>query len=154
MGSSKEYNKEYNSRLEVKERVGQWRIKNKDTQNIKKKARRDSNLEHYRVVEKERYYKNKEHLDRKSREWMLKKRKLWYLWFKDNKLDKCSICGYDKCFAAIDFHHIGNKSFGIASFVTNNKFSDSNVVKLKEELGKCTVVCCRCHRELHYAEIE
>ena len=71
--------------------------------------------------------------------------KLWGLEYKGTK---CSICGYDKCIAALDFHHkdMNEKEFNLSS--RNLKF-DWN--KSKEELDKCVVVCTNNHRELHYA---
>lgn len=59
----------------------------------------------------------------------------------------CEKCGYDKCIAALEFHHIdpNEKDFGIAS-----KGYTRSWVKLKEELDKCIMVCANCHREIHY----
>lgn len=58
---------------------------------------------------------------------------------------KCSNCGYNKCSAALDFHHIDpnekDKNYD------NYKGSFSN--KLKTELDKCVLLCSNCHRELH-----
>lgn len=59
---------------------------------------------------------------------------------------KCEVCGYDKCNAALDFHHINKeeKEFGIGSFGHCNSWE-----KVKEELDKCMLVCANCHREIH-----
>lgn len=58
---------------------------------------------------------------------------------------KCEACGYDRCKAAIELHHRESekKEFTIAS-----RWSVS-FEKLEEEVKKCDVLCCRCHRELH-----
>lgn len=58
---------------------------------------------------------------------------------------KCSICGYDRCAAALDFHHPdpNEKEFGIA---TGDYKSFENI---KEELDKTILVCSNCHREIH-----
>lgn len=57
---------------------------------------------------------------------------------------KCSKCGYNKCLAALDFHHIDinqkDKNY------TNNRMSFE---KLKPELDKCVLLCANCHREVH-----
>lgn len=59
---------------------------------------------------------------------------------------KCKMCGYSKCIAALDFHHLdpSKKEFNI---------SHRGVLKLTEEfkaeLDKCDLVCVRCHREIH-----
>lgn len=60
---------------------------------------------------------------------------------------KCEICGYDKCNAALEFHHINpnEKEFGISvSGVTRS------IEELKKEADKCLLLCCNCHRELHW----
>jgi hypothetical protein len=61
---------------------------------------------------------------------------------------KCKLCGYNKCMEALDFHHTdkNEKEFGIAN-IKNNNFE-----KVKKELDKCILLCCRCHRELHYGQ--
>jgi hypothetical protein len=57
---------------------------------------------------------------------------------------KCSICGYDKCVSAFDFHHVSaiEKDFTISS-----KMSSWEMIE--PELKKCVLLCCRCHREVH-----
>lgn len=59
----------------------------------------------------------------------------------------CVKCGYSKCIAALEFHHIDpeQKEFSI-SHRRANKLSDQT----KKELDKCIVVCSNCHREQHY----
>lgn len=63
---------------------------------------------------------------------------------------KCEICNYNKCFSALDFHHVDpkNKSFGIATF-RGSLHSDESLERLKAELDKCVLVCANCHREIH-----
>lgn len=61
---------------------------------------------------------------------------------------KCQICGYDKCLDALDFHHIdpSQKDWSIKSSLMRKSLI---LGKLKPELDKCALVCCRCHREIH-----
>lgn len=61
---------------------------------------------------------------------------------------KCSVCGYDKCSAALEFHHLdpSKKEFNI------NKSATLSFKKLKPELDKCILVCSNCHREIHNKE--
>lgn len=61
---------------------------------------------------------------------------------------KCEICGYDKCIAALEFHHIDpkTKKFGIG----NGNIKSLNI--LKQEVDKCLLLCNRCHTELHYQQ--
>jgi hypothetical protein len=72
--------------------------------------------------------------------------------FRKNKQDavdyhggECMICGYNKCTAAMEFHHLDrdDKDSNIAEVRT------CSLRTIKEELDKCILVCCRCHREIH-----
>jgi len=60
---------------------------------------------------------------------------------------KCSNCGYDKCIAALDFHHIdkSTKDFSISSYTYRDDFDS-----IKTELDKCVILCSNCHREEHF----
>lgn len=60
---------------------------------------------------------------------------------------KCEICGYDKCIAALEFHHPYEKDFGISSKGYTRAWE-----KVKLELDKCILVCSNCHREIHEEE--
>lgn len=66
------------------------------------------------------------------------------------KAEGCSICGYNKCLEALDFHHKDNedKDFAISLMVKTNR----PMKKVIEELAKCIVLCANCHRELHWKE--
>ena len=59
---------------------------------------------------------------------------------------KCEICGYDKCEAALDFHHLNpeEKELQLSSGKTHS------LEKMKLEADKCILVCANCHREIHY----
>ena len=62
---------------------------------------------------------------------------------------KCCLCGYDKCLAALELHHIdpNEKEF---DFHNLNMSWD----KTQIELQKCILVCSNCHREVHAGLIE
>ena len=58
---------------------------------------------------------------------------------------KCSICGYDRCIDALEFHHKNpqEKEF---------KLGSGNTISWKEyksEALKCKLVCSNCHKEIH-----
>ena len=57
---------------------------------------------------------------------------------------KCHRCGYNKCAAALEFHHIDpSKKDTIVS-------SDSiTIEKAIEESKKCVLLCSNCHKEFH-----
>lgn len=62
---------------------------------------------------------------------------------------KCEMCGYDKCIAALEFHHRdpSKKEFGIGC--------NGNTIKLekaKKEVDKCMLICSNCHKEIHHQE--
>lgn len=63
---------------------------------------------------------------------------------------KCESCGYNKCNAALDFHHINpsEKDFTIAQCRTTS-FNE----RVKKELDKCSLLCSNCHREIHNAVV-
>ena len=58
---------------------------------------------------------------------------------------KCSICGYDKCIDALEFHHKNPKE-------KDFKIGSGNTMSWKEykkETEKCILVCSNCHKEIH-----
>lgn len=57
---------------------------------------------------------------------------------------KCEKCGYDKCPAALEFHHKSdNKEFTFSGSIVSWD-------KAKKELDKCQLLCSNCHREAHW----
>jgi predicted HNH restriction endonuclease len=60
----------------------------------------------------------------------------------------CYICGYNKCFEALEFHHKDPAE-------KDKKISDfSSYEKAVEEAKKCILVCANCHREIHLGVIK
>jgi hypothetical protein len=59
---------------------------------------------------------------------------------------KCIFCGYTKCQAALDFHHIDpkTKEFGISMDGITRAWE-----RVQKELDKCVLACSNCHREIH-----
>jgi len=59
---------------------------------------------------------------------------------------KCILCGYKKCTAALEFHHIEGtkKDFGLSMKGLTRSWD-----RTKQELDKCVLLCANCHRELH-----
>ena len=66
----------------------------------------------------------------------------------DFKLIKgCSVCGYNKCAEALDFHHI--KEDDKVRCISKMIGSATMRKKVMYEVNKCIVICANCHRELH-----
>ena len=59
---------------------------------------------------------------------------------------KCSECGYSKCLAALDFHHIDPNE----KDPDWHKMRHRNAESIRSELDKCILLCSNCHKELHY----
>ena len=60
---------------------------------------------------------------------------------------KCVDCGYSRCLAALDFHHLDptEKDFEIGSQAIRMGFE-----RAQPELDKCVLVCRNCHAERHF----
>ena len=58
---------------------------------------------------------------------------------------KCERCGYNKCFAAFQWHHSDptQKEFGISSK------RGAPLETLRKEVEKCSLLCANCHAEVH-----
>jgi transposase len=58
---------------------------------------------------------------------------------------RCSLCGYDRCLAALQFHHVDptQKLFGIA-----RNGSTRGIAEARREAAKCVLVCANCHAEI------
>lgn len=63
---------------------------------------------------------------------------------------KCHQCGYNKCPAALEFHHIdpSKKDFSISKF--QKLLWEKHKDIITTELNKCIILCANCHRETHY----
>ncbi len=60
---------------------------------------------------------------------------------------KCQCCGYSRCTAALELHHIDptQKDFAFGKITAN----PAAWHKIAAELLKCILVCANCHREIH-----
>ena len=59
---------------------------------------------------------------------------------------KCIFCAYNRCQAALDFHHLDpkQKEFGVSLDGITRSWE-----RIIKELDKCILVCSNCHREIH-----
>lgn len=60
---------------------------------------------------------------------------------------KCQCCGYCANDSSLEIHHLDrkDKSVQFKNFIQKN----IKISALKEELEKCILLCCNCHREVH-----
>lgn len=58
----------------------------------------------------------------------------------------CQCCEEDDI-DVIDYHHIGEKKENIGQLVLSG-----HIWRFLDELEKCILVCCKCHKKIHYAE--
>lgn len=56
----------------------------------------------------------------------------------------CRLCGYDRCLAALQFHHVDPdlKEFGVA------RRGARSIERLRAETRKCILLCSNCHAEV------
>ena len=94
----------------------------------------------YKYINNKNKYNNLTYTSQKDRGY---RRKLYYI----QKLGgKCSVCGYDKNFGSLHFHHKGNKEVGLDV----RKMGNMTLEKLDNEIQKCILLCSNCHGEVHY----
>jgi hypothetical protein len=70
---------------------------------------------------------------------------------------QCSKCGYNKNFAALDFHHVDPlmKDKDVKVWHCINMVPMPELIEVVcSELDKCIVLCATCHREEHHTASE
>lgn len=85
--------------------------------------------------QKQKYYQNRQRIRSEFR--------------KQLKLEhggKCQKCGYDKCLAALHFHHLDPST---KEGKVSDMFYTKNKKAAQEEAKKCQLICANCHAELH-----
>tara|TARA_Y100000310_G_scaffold280905_1_gene300973 strand:+ start:1449 stop:1922 length:474 start_codon:yes stop_codon:yes gene_type:complete len=129
---------------------------NKTIRSIRHKAAREmlskprvphnkpKNKNHRNIVDKEYYEKNKKRIYQMKRA-RLKRKKIELVIILGGK---CNNCGYERCMAALEFHHKRNKENAIATMIR-----DISKQKALKEIEKCILLCANCHRELHHKGI-
>lgn len=70
--------------------------------------------------------------------------------FIDLKGGGCLKCGYNSNYAALHFHHVGDKNIKLDIRTIGN----SSKEKLLKELENCILLCANCHAEEHYPHCE
>src|SRR5262245_22450654 len=62
------------------------------------------------------------------------------------KGSRCSLCGYNRCAEALEFHHLDPEK---KDFTISDRGYSQSWEKIKNELDKCIMLCANCHREVH-----
>jgi len=57
----------------------------------------------------------------------------------------CQECGYDKCYSALEFHHLDPST----KDVNYSGMRGWSFEKIKKEIKNCILLCANCHREEH-----
>jgi hypothetical protein len=67
------------------------------------------------------------------------------------KIFNCELCGYHKCEAALEFHHINSseKELQISKITCLYKSIEEFPKSILNELDKCQVLCSNCHQIQH-----
>ena len=61
---------------------------------------------------------------------------------------RCKKCGYNRCTAALEFHHRNPKR---KLFNVNMSTMTKGWKRILAEVKKCDLLCANCHRETHVA---
>lgn len=71
--------------------------------------------------------------------------------FVEQRGGKCELCGYDKNYAALTFHHTDPsvKERGLASGI----MASNSLETMQREITKCQLLCYNCHAELHHPRL-
>ena len=72
-------------------------------------------------------------------------RKRWLMSLLGNR---CCLCGYDRCQAALEFHHVCGKDHQISNFLQRK------MVEVLAEVAKCVLICGNCHAEAHAGAVD
>jgi hypothetical protein len=95
---------------------------------------------------------NPEKVKKYKRQAQRKAVKAWVEWLCTNFNVSCAVCGFNDCYAAIDFHHINpdTKEITISEYIRTrspNKEEYRQIVS--KEIKKGVFLCSNCHRKLH-----
>lgn len=130
---------------------GRWYYhKNSGKQMESQKRYRQKYPEKARLSSRKYYYRNQEKCKELSRDGIKKNRKLNKEYLESIKPLKCELCGYDKCFAALEFHH-SNTEQKVGRRDTSSYWLGYSPERFKEIINKVDfqILCANCHRELH-----
>jgi hypothetical protein len=114
--------------------------------NKKARAKRDPSIEkgYTKKMWRNPLYRAKKYAYAQKRKTRIKKECVKY------KGGCCTICGYNKCINALEFHHVDPKTKSNDLAKGRGIDTRMRLETLKPELDKCILLCANCHREVHY----
>jgi hypothetical protein len=151
---AKDYTREYHRKWRRDNRVRfnksqeKWK---KDNPEKVKASQQKYRLDHIEEIrDRQRIYrlKNPEKRRETLRKSGLKRRYKTKIYFIKLLGSKCKKCGYNKCMAALDFHHINPEEKENEYEYRLKDFEQ----KIKD--GKIMLLCANCHREVNWLKIE
>jgi len=153
----------YLKNIEIyKERTSKWKLEHPQRHKDNTQKSYIANRSRYLLEKRKIYSENKElwvkyRMDNQGKIKVINARSkykyktIWLDVLRPLGLTKCSKCGYDRSFAAIDFHHPNPSDKLVSpSHILLMKFTEDRL----NELKKCIVLCANCHREVHYGIIK
>jgi len=98
--------------------------------------------------------KSKSRLNKKmnpgrNRLWIASNRAAWQEILRITGKDHCLKCNYQKCFAALEYHHRNPKD---KKMEMGQQFQNAVTPERLAELEKCDCLCANCHAEFHFYE--
>jgi hypothetical protein len=115
------------------------------------------NKEQKKEYNKKYRQENAERMTFLKNRWKMKNREQNTSWARETKRQNkikaveyaggcCQLCGYNRCLAALEFHHINpeEKEY-VPTQLLNCKWE-----RIVLEINKCILLCANCHREVTY----
>lgn len=95
------------------------------------------------------YKKNKAKYLKRGMRNKINRREKMRVWLRELKKNlSCKKCG-ENDYRVLDFHHKNNKDFSLANAIRRGMSQD----RILKEIEKCEVLCCKCHRILHWEDV-
>ena len=112
------------------------------------RPRKKFDKEKLRIRQKRAFVKHYGKYARKIYARKNERRKVMKLKLINAKGGGCEKCGYNRCIAALEFHHNGKDKDGDLAHMIKN----GSIQKALKEGEKCVLLCANCHREAHHTK--
>ena len=83
---------------------------------------------------------------KRVREYAAENKEKWMMFLSNIGYLQCSRCGYNRCFSALEFHHVDPsiKEYKVSEF-WQKPIADWRIAEIKKTIPLCS----NCHKELH-----